>query len=231
MLRKWNNEFAQSLDQVLLVAITGVATFASIAPAPSVSRLAMVSPPAMFLLAWLVNQPGTVLASLKAILITSTIIVSVAAPIHFQMRWRAYFDLPAGRVALDDPALFEQYSWVLKHTHPGQFFWGMPPLYLPFHLRNPAPIDAASTSDYTRPDHVVSVVQALEVHRPPLLILSHLVNPLESEAPSSDHLEPLRAYLRRNYRLTKTFPSNYEAWERIDSGASNRREPVDVDAR
>jgi hypothetical protein len=32
---------------------------------------------------------------------------------------------------------------------------------------------------------------------------------------ASDHLDPLRAYLLQNYRLTKPFQTDDELWERL----------------
>jgi hypothetical protein len=34
--------------------------------------------------------------------------------------------------------------------------------------------------------------------------------------PASDHLDPIRAYLARNYRVVATFRTGDELWERIE---------------
>lgn len=219
--RRWKNDRTQSWDQLLLVALTGVAMFLAIASSPSLKRLSTVSPPAMVLLAWLLNQPGKATTSLKAILAAAAVAVAIAAPIRAQTRWRAYLDLPAGRSALQDPALYEEYSWVLGHTHPGEFFWGMAPMYPAFHLQNPAAIEGFDTSEYTRPEQVVALVQAIEKHHLPLMILSELTNALHSTGSPSDHLDPFRAYLRQNYHLTRTFLTKDDVWERTNSPAGS----------
>jgi hypothetical protein len=132
--RRWKKARNQPWDQLLLVALTGLALFLTIAPAPSVKRLSTVSAPAMALLAWLLNQPGRTASGLKTILGGLAAALAVAAPVYTQSRWRAYLDLPAGRTAFLDPVQYDEYRWVRRHTQPGQFFFGMPPMYLPFHL-------------------------------------------------------------------------------------------------
>jgi hypothetical protein len=171
----------------------------------------------MILLVWLLNQPVKPMDRLQAILATAAFAVAIAAPIRAQARWRACLDLPAGRSALQDLTLYEEYSWVLKHTHPGQYFWGMAPLYPPFHLQNPAAIDGFDTSEYTRPEQVAALVQALEKRDPPLLILPQSLNLLRPTGSPSDHLRPFRVYLCHNYHLTRTFPNGDGVWERIDA--------------
>jgi hypothetical protein len=217
--RKWKNERTRCSDQLVLVALTGIAMFLAIAFSPSLKRLSTVTPPAIILLAWLLSQPGKGTATLKASLATASVALAIAVPIRAQTRWTVYLDLPAGRSALQNPALFEEYSWVLGHTRPGQFFWGLPPLYPPFHLKNPGAIDGFDASDYTRPEQVVDLVKAIETHHLPLLILPQSLNVLRSTGSPSDHLEPFRVYLRQRYRLTRTFTSRDDLWERIGSPA------------
>jgi hypothetical protein len=118
-----------------------------------------------------------------------------------------------GPTAFHNKLQYEEYSWVLEHTHPGQFFFGIP-MYLPFHLANPAAIDDFDPSEYTRPDQATAMVQALEVHPPPLMILpSSKKYPHVIDLPS-DHLGPIRDYFCRNYSLTHRFENDDEVWER-----------------
>jgi hypothetical protein len=215
--RRWKTNGSQPWDQLLLVALTGISMFVAIAPSPSLKRLSTVSPPAMILLAWLLNQLGKAMNRVQAILGTAAFAVAIAVPIRTQAHWRAYLELPAGRSALQDPALYEEYSWVLEHTHPGQFFWGMAPLYPPFHLQNPAAIDGFDPSEYTRPEQIDALVQALEKRRLPLLMLHQsTIDLLRPTGSPSDHLQPFRVYLCHNYRLTRTFATKDDVWERKD---------------
>ena len=47
----------------------------------------------------------------------------------------------------------------------------MPPMYLPYRMRNPAAVEGLMPSEYTRPEQVAATVRALETHDVPLLIL------------------------------------------------------------
>ena len=207
-------------DQLLLVALTGLAMFLAVAPSPSVKRLCTTSPPAMILLAWFLDRPGKPPALLRAGLGAIAVVLAVAPAIHTQTRRFDYLGLPAGRTAIS-PALFEEYSWVLTHTRPGQFFWGMPPFIVPFHLRNPAAIEGIDASEYTRPEDVAGLMQALQQHDVPIVILaSEDKYPLTVDRPSN-HLGPLVAYLRANYRRARLFANGDEVWEKAD--AASRR--------
>jgi len=230
MRRRGEKDRNEPWDQLLLLAITGFAMFLAIASEPSVKRLSTVSPPAMILLTWLLTQPGKIKRRLEAILGTLAVAVAIAVPVHNQTRWRAYLDLPAGRTAFPDPTKFSEYRWVLGHTHPGQFFFGMAPMYLPFHLQDPAAIVGFDASEYTRPKQVVALVRALENHSVPLMILpSSKKYPLVTGSPS-DHLAPFQDFLHKNYRRARTFRSGDEVWERIDSvAAASPRAPRNTD--
>jgi hypothetical protein len=202
-------------DQLLLVCLTGLGMFLAIASAPSLKRMSAVGAPAMILLVWLLNQSNQAGVRLKIILALATIAFAIEAPLRAQTRWKGYLDLPAGRMALNDPALYEEYAWALAHTHPGQFFFGMPPLYTPFHLVNPAAVDTFETTEYTRPEQIAEQVQALKTHAVPLLILRNSKEFLQATPSPSNHSASLRAYILENYRLVRSFATGDEVWEKI----------------
>jgi hypothetical protein len=204
-------------DRLALVALTGFLLFLSIAPLPSVKRLSTVSPLAMVLLVWLFNRPDKTASRMKAILGGLAFALAIAAPVYSQTRQRAYLDLPAGRTAFLDPVQYDEYRWVLSHTHPGQYFFGMPPMYLPFHLLNPTAVEGFDPSEYTRPEEVLAGVKALSAHPVPLMILRLREQYLLPVRSPSDHHESFRKYLLQNYRLTRTFPNGDGVWERTDS--------------
>jgi hypothetical protein len=224
LYRRRGKDRNESWGQLLLVALTGFAMFLAIAPSPSLLRLASVSPPAMILLVWLLNQPGKTATRLRTTVAVAAVAVALAVPVHYQTRWRAYLDLPAGRTAFSDPVQWEEYRWVLGHTHAGQYFFGLPPLYLPFHFLNPAAVEGLDSSDYTRPEQVLAALQALEKHPVPLMILrvANKDDLYRSTGSPSDHLDPFRDYLRQHYRLTTMFPNNCQVWERIDGRRPSR---------
>ena len=204
----------QNWDQLLLIALTGTAMFLAVASSPSVERLSTVSPPAMILLVWLLGRFGRTAAKLKIVLGVGGIAVAVAGPIRAQTRSWSFLDLPAGRTAFKDVAGYEEYRWVLGHTHPGQFFFGLP-MYIPFRMRDPAAIEFYDGSEYTRPEQVAALVQALEERQVPLLILGVSKKyPFDTTSP---RLAPFRDYLFQKYRLIKIFATGNECWGRIGS--------------
>ena len=116
-----------------------------------------------------------------------------------------------------DSTVREEYRWVLTHTHPAQFFWGMLPLYVMFHLRNPAATESLDTSEYTRPEDIAAVLRALEQHDVPIIILpSEKLYPLTVNSPSN-HAMAFVAYLHANYQLTRIFANGDELWEKVGS--------------
>jgi len=215
MGRRWKKATNEPWDQLVLVAVTGFALFLSVAPSPAVKRLSHVSPPAMILLVWLLNRSGKTASLLRAMLGVMAVAIAIAATVYNQTRWRAYLDLPAGRTAFWDPIDYDEYRWLLAHTHPGQYFFGMPPMYVPLHLLNPTAVEGFDPSEYMRPEWVVAGVEALRTHLVPLIILrasEQYLLPVDSP-----HLDPFRDYLRQNYRLTRTFSNGDDVWERIDA--------------
>jgi hypothetical protein len=212
--RRWKDR-TEPWPELVLVALTGIFMFLAIAQSPSLKRLGSVGPPSMISLAWILSRPGIVTKLLKMALGFGALGIALALPIRTQTRWHATLNLPAGKIAFDDKLQYEEYGWVLEHTHPGQFFLGMP-MYLPFHLRNVGPIDGVDPSEYTRPEQVTALLQALEAHPVPLMIMpSEKKYPIPKGLPS-DHLGPLRDYFCRNYRTTRTFATGDEVWERRD---------------
>jgi hypothetical protein len=211
----WTKEEGEPWDRLQLVAMTGVAMFLTVASAPSLKRLATVSPPAMILLSWLLNRSGKAVAGLRILLATTAISLAIAVPVHLQTRSPYYLNLPAGRAALVDPSLYVEYLWLLENTHPGEYFFGLPPFYSAFHILNPAPVVDFHASDYTRPWQVAALIEALQSHQVSMLVLRRTRDFLWATGSPSDHLQPLRIYVSQNYRLTKTFPTGDEVWLRI----------------
>ena len=217
MRRQRRKDRTHPWNQLLLITVTGIAMFLAIAPSPSIKRLSTVSPPAMILLAWLLNKPTRVFAVVRMTLATLAAALAVIAAVHSQTRPKTYLDLPAGRTAFVDSTVTEEYRWVLTHTHPTQFFWGMPPLYVLFRLQNPAATESLDTSEYTRPEDIAAVLRALQQHDVPIIVLpSEKLYPLNVNSPSN-HAMPFVAYLHANYRLTRIFANGDELWEKVGS--------------
>jgi len=90
----------------------------------------------------------------------------------------------------------------------------MPPLYVLFHLRNPAATESLDTPEYTRPEDIAAVLRALERHDVPIIMLpSEKLYPLTVNSPSN-HAMAFVAYLHANYQLTTIFANGDELWEK-----------------
>jgi hypothetical protein len=221
--KPWNKDGAEFRDKLMLVAMTGSAMFLAVASAPSLKRLATVSPPAMIVLVWLLNQPGKAVAGVRVLLSSTALVLAIAIPVHLQIRSPYYLNLPAGRAALFDPALYAEYRWLRGNTYPGEYFFGLPPFYSAFHMLNPAPIVDFHASDYTRPWQVAALIEALDSRQVSMLVLRRTHDFLWATGSPTDHLEPLRVYVSQNYQLTNTFPTGDEVWLRIGVPAAYGR--------
>lgn len=214
--REKQRESGERWNQLLLLASVGVAMFLLVVPALSIKRVSTVSPPAMILLVWILSRIQKIGQSAAAVLGALAIAVALSVSLRTQERHWSYVALPAGRAALDDPAVSEVYRWAMEHTHPGQPYYGMPPMYLPLKLWNPTPVEALGPSEYTRPEQVAAVIKALEKDRVPLLILRRSMYVPHALGFAANYLQPFQQYLYRKYRLTKTFSTGDEVWERVE---------------
>ena len=208
-------------DEMMLVLLAGVAMFIAIASSPSVKRIETVSPPAIILLVYLLDGTEKVMTvGAKVLLGLTAFTLACGVPLRQQLRAREFLDLPAGRTAFFDRGEFQEYSWVLRHSHAGEYFFGMPTMYLAFHLINPSAIEGLDTSEYTRPEQVAEVLRALEQHSVALMILPSSKNFPRDVASPSNHLGPFQDYLRKYYRNTQIFSDGSELWERFEPGAN-----------
>jgi hypothetical protein len=220
MRRGWDEDQSGQWHKVGFVAMTGTAMFLAIASSPSGKRLATVSPPALILLAWLLDRPEKVFTGLRILLGGAALALAVVIPARVQSRSYPTLGIPAGRVAFTDPALYDEYRWLLGATHPGEYLFGLAPLYFSFHVRNAAAIEGVHDSDYTRPEQVSALMDALETHRVRLLVLRGWHDLLHEKKSPTDHLDPLRSYIGQHYRVTKTFSTGDEVLERIEASAA-----------
>ena len=168
MRRRRKSEPSVHWDQPLLVALTGLGMFLAIADSPSMKRLCTVGAPAMILLAWLLYRPGKAQACRQGDPWSGGNYACRRAAVALPTALEGVPEFPAGRMAFDNPDLYEEYSWVLANTNPGQYFFGLPPLYTPFRMRNPSAIEGVEGTEYTRPEQVAELIRALESHPVPL---------------------------------------------------------------
>ena len=214
--RRSKNGPIEEWNKLLLVCLTGLAMFLAIAFSPSWARLSTASLPAMILLAWLLQRPGRALATIRIGLAIIAIVLPIVVTAWIQATWSGTLDLPVGKTAFRESDRYEEYRYAMGRTCCGQLMFGTPPILFALGVRNPAPIDVFTPFDYTRPEQVTATIQALEQYKVPLLMLNKGMLSWPGATPASDHLGPIRAYLACHYRLTKTFKTDDQLWERID---------------
>jgi hypothetical protein len=96
-------------NQLLLLACVGVAMFLVVVPALSIKRVSTVSPPAMILLVWILSRMQKIGQIAATMLGALAIAIALSVALRTQERHWSYIALPAGRAALDDPAVSEVY--------------------------------------------------------------------------------------------------------------------------
>jgi hypothetical protein len=215
LLRRSKTDNKEAWDKILLLSLAGIAMFLAVAASPSWKRLSIASPPAMILLAWLIERSGRIAGKFRIGLGATAIVLALGGAVRSQIRWTASLDLRTGRTAFTEPARYEEYRYALGRTCRGQLMFATPPVLFALAVRNPAPIDVFVPFEYTRPEQVTATIQALEANKVQLLMLNRgmFIDPDASAA--SDHLDPIRAYLASRYRLAVTFQTDDQLWERI----------------
>ncbi len=209
-------------DRLMLVNFTGLFLFLGIAFAPSWQRLCQAGLPAFILLVWFINsipkRRRLVLGAAWSVALLGVLI----QPVMTQTGLEGYLDAPTGRTAFasttfSESGEYEKFQWVLRQTRPGEFLYNArdSDMYFLLNLRNPAPVPFVTNTDYTRPEQVARVIESLERERVRLVLWWPELDLLqEDDPPAGDHLGPLRAYLRRSYRVVKTFEDGVQVWER-----------------
>jgi hypothetical protein len=213
LCRRERGDQPELWDRLFLVSLCGTAMFLAVISAPSLLRLSSASPPTMVLIAWVLGREGRLTRIVKIAAVSVATLIAIVVPIQHQRRWHAALDLPGGKTAFFDRVTYEEDRWVQDRVHPGQYFFGMPAMYLPFHMLNPAPVFALDRTDYTRPEQVAAAVRGLDEHDVPMMIIRDTPTPPTEQ--SNNNSRPFWEFVRANYRPTKEFPNGDVMWERI----------------
>ena len=201
-------------ERLMLINITGISLFLTIASGPSWNRMYTISLPAMIMLIWFLHFPFKLERLLTGALWVLVLALLIVRPIVTQTRWRALLDLPTGRTAFLDPGIYQETRWVQERTHPGDYFFGDQVLGFALRLRNPSRLAYVTPYAFTRPEEVLNVVQGLETQR--VGFVSWYPGLDVSVDPVGNSLSPLRRYLAQNYRVAVQFSDGHTIWERID---------------
>jgi len=203
-------------DRLMLLGLIGASLFMGIAPAVGELRAVCIYLPALILMVWLFRSWGKAGRRILYALWVTALLLAVVEPASRQTHWRAQLDLPTGRMAILDPLTYDMHRWMLERTKPSEQFFEeeVPRLYFTLDLRNPTPVPFLTNTEYTRPEQVRDVTQALAAHQVRLVMVSPFLNLPPYGQDWGDHLAPLRAYLDTHYQRVKTFPNGEQIWER-----------------
>ncbi len=206
-------------DRVMLLGLIGASLFVGISPAPGELRSVCIYLPALILMVWLFRSWGKSGRRILYALWVTALLLAVVEPVSRQTHWRAQLDLPTGRMAVLDPLTYDMHRWMLERTKPSELFFEeeVPRLYFALDLRNPTPVQFLTNTEYTRPEQVRGVIQALAAHQVRLVMISPFLNLPPYGQEWGDHLAPLRAYLDTHYQRVKTFPNGEQIWERQEA--------------
>jgi hypothetical protein len=214
--RLWPNE---PWERLMLVTVTGLCLFLTIASAPAWNRLYTVSLPALIMFVWFLNSPFRLERALLRCSWALVLVLALARPIVTQARWRSFLDLPTGRTAFFDPALYQETKWLQERTHPSEWFFGDQLLGFALELRNPSRVAYITPFAFTRPEEIQDVVRTLELYKVEFVSwYPGLDAPVATEG---NNLGPLRSYLQGHYHVAERFANGHTMWERNDSATSS----------
>jgi hypothetical protein len=219
LVRCWENRerIPQPLaSRLMLINLMGLAFFVSIASAPNWFRVASSALPALILLAWFLDAPGKLKRTARWALWALAIGTGIVTPMITQLSAQGPFQTPTGRVAVVDTDRYEKYQWLLPRASPHQYVLdaGGGDAYFLLKLLDPAPVPFLTLSAYTRPEQVSALLSTLGRQK-----VAYIVWPVELDLPpsgnrGSDPLGPLRAYMRKNYFVVRTFSDGAQVWQR-----------------
>jgi len=206
-------------DRLMLLGLIGASLFVGISPAVGELRAISIYLPALLLMVWLFRSWGKAGRRILHALWITALLLAVVEPFSRQTHWRAQLNLPTGRMAILDPLTYDMHRWLLERTKPSELFFEeeVPRLYFTLDLRNPTPVPFLTNTEYTRPEQVRGVIQALDAHRVRLVMVSPFLDLPPYGQDWGDHLAPLRAYLDTHYQRVKTFPNGEQIWERQEA--------------
>jgi hypothetical protein len=197
-------------QNLILLHVAGLGLFLAIANGPRHFRLCTVAPPAILIFVWLLTLPIPVLGYIRKLSWVMAGCYLILLPVSRQIQWHGTLDLPIGRTAFTDRALFQKFQWMAEHTHPSDGFFNDSALTLYLSLHNPTQTEYVTYDETTRPEQIAAVLEALE--RDPPAYISLLPVTLGPTA-GGDHAAPLRRFVYDNYSLAIVFSQKQSQYE------------------
>ena len=200
---------------VVLLHLVGLGLFLAVASGPRFYRLSTVAPPAILICVWILSQRTPARGIVLKLLCFVAAFFAFLLPVYRQIQPHVTLNLPVGRTAFIDIQEAREFEWLAERTQPSELFFNQSGIALYLSLDNPTASEFVNDDDFTRPEQVAAVVQALRAHPPHFIALSS-----ERKMPLDvhDHSAPFRRYVHDNYRLIQAFPlgnnsRSEELWE------------------
>jgi len=196
--------------------------FLGVAAAPTWLRLCVAAPPGIILFVWYLSSRGR-FAFLRTV--AAWVIVLALALGEVGERLIVpdqVVKLPIGQMAVFNPVQYQEISFLLDHTKPGDYFFGSAELAYLLDLRNPSPIPYVTPSDYTRPEQVEETIAALKKYPVKYVYWESIFDMPPQASQGANHLRPLRDYLASHYLIVKTIEGDDYArsfWEKVGISA------------
>ncbi len=223
-LRQYLRKSAQSAgcsqtpwDRWMLLYLVGLFLFLGNARAPNLQRLTADSFPALILLVWLMQSTGWFSRAARRAIWGAALSFLLLTPLSSQFLYSPYYlDLPTGRAAFFDLGRVDRFEWLLYRTRPGDYFFAGHPYKFYLCLRDVTGVPFLTTTDFTRPEQVGHMIEALERHQVRFVQWGPDLDPAVPGATpaNGDHLGPLRKYLSERYRVVHTFSDGVRVLER-----------------
>jgi hypothetical protein len=203
-------------QQLGLLHAAGLGLFLGVAHSPRFFRLSTVAPPAILICVWLLSAEGRAKQVARAVLCAIAGAFAVILPINRQREWHGTVNLPIGRAAFVDAAMYREIAWMAKERRPGDGFFNDPALELYVGMENPTGWEYATDSESSQPGQLAVLVGELQ-QRPPRFVV------LRPQSPTlpvhKDDLAPFQEFVHKDYRLAASFEINKsrqyveEIWE------------------
>ena len=145
-------------DLAVLYSMAGAGAFLAVLTAPTLVRLNCAAAFIMVIVVACIYQYYRRWFKFGVVLMLACGIVDSVASIRHS---REEVSGPRGVVALQNVERWEQFAWMARHAHSGDFLFGDTDFNFFFDLRNPAMIPWVSNSSYTRPEQVADVLSTL----------------------------------------------------------------------
>jgi hypothetical protein len=201
---------------LFLLSLLGVGQTLEVITMLNANRMVAVAMPGVILLVWIAWRSKAI--PLAAWCLTGALMMEQAAAT--QVHRYVMVKLPSG-IANFQTKDAEEVSWLVDHTQPGDSFFEVmnTRFYAPLELKNPSPVDVLGTTDRVLPVWVDEAVEGLEKSRTRYILCGAGadIGAVGGEHPPSDHMDPLRRYMREHYARAIVFGNGEEVWKRNDS--------------